>query len=193
MPETAAKPSKQATAAQKAVGKGKVAQQPVSAPKRTGRPSKYTPELAAEICERIGKGETLRQICRDEHMPHWTNVYEWLSRDEGLSVRVAHAREIGYDAIAEESLAITDNEPLAVFDEAGNKRYDPGSISWNKNRAEHRLKLLACWNPKKYGTKVALGGDPGNPIQVEAQIESNTYLATIMKNAELKRQVAQNE
>lgn len=193
MPETAAKPSKRATTAQKTVGKGKVAQQPVSAPKRTGRPSKYTPELAAEICERIGKGETLRQICRDEHMPHWTNVYEWLSRDEGLSVRVAHAREIGYDAIAEESLDITDSQPLAVFDDAGNKRYDPGSIAWNKNRAEHRLKLLACWNPKKYGTKVALGGDPGNPIQVEAQIESNTYLAAIMKNAELKRQVAANE
>ena len=38
-----------------------------------------------------------------------------------------------------------------------------------------------------------LGGDPGNPIQIEAQVESNTYLSAIMKNAELKRQVAANE
>ena len=193
MPETAAKPSKRATAASKATGKGKVAQQPVSAPKRTGRPTKYTPELAAEICERIGKGETLRQICRDEHMPHWTNVYEWLSRDEGLSVRVAHAREIGYDAIAEESLDITDSQPLAVFDDAGNKRYDPGSIAWNKNRAEHRLKLLACWNPKKYGTKVQMGGDPGNPLKVEVQSEADTYLAALLMNVELTKQVNAND
>jgi hypothetical protein len=95
--------------------------------------------------------------------------------------------------MAEQSLAIMDGEPLAVFDDAGNKRYDSGSIAWNKNRAEHRLKLLACWNPKKYGTKVALGGDPGNPIKIEAQVEADNFLATIMKNAELKRQVAANE
>ena len=193
MPETAAKTSKRATAASKPVGKGKVAQQPVSAPKRTGRPSKYTSELAQELCDRISRGEALREICRDEHMPEWRTVYDWLERDANLSAQVAHAREVGYDAIAEHSLAIMDSQPLAVFDEAGNKRYDPGSIAWNKNRAEHRLKLLACWNPKKYGTKVQLGGDPGNPIQLEAQVESNTYLSAIMKNAELKRQVAANE
>jgi hypothetical protein len=126
-------------------------------------------------------------------MPHWTQVYEWLARDDSLSLRVAHAREAGYDALAEESLAIMDGEPLAVFDEGGNKRYDSGSIAWNKNRAEHRLKLLACWNPKKYGNKVAVGGDPGNPIKIEAQVEADNFLAAIMKNAELKRQVSANE
>ena len=99
------------------------------------------------------------QICGDEHMPKRQTVYDWLERVEGLSGQFARAREAGCDAIAEESLAIMDREPLAVFDEAGNKRYDPGSISWNKGRAEHRLKLLACWNPQKYGSKVAVGGD----------------------------------
>jgi len=196
MPETAAKPSKRATAAPKPKAKGKVAPQPAktsTAPKKTGRPSKHTPELAAEICERLGKGETMRQICRDEHMPHWTQVYEWLARDDSLSLRVAHAREAGYDALAEESLAIMDGEPLAVFDEGGNKRYDSGSIAWNKNRAEHRLKLLACWNPKKYGNKVAVGGDPGNPVKVEVQSEADTYLAALLMNVELNKQVDANE
>ena len=190
MPETAAKPSKRATAAPKPKAKGVAAQQ---APKKIGRPSKYTPELAAEICERIGRGEPLLQICGDERMPEKRTFYDWLARDDSLSAQFARAREEGCDAMAEQSLAIMDSQPLAVFDEAGNKRYDPGSIAWNKNRAEHRLKLLACWNPKKYGTKVALGGDPGNPIQIEAQVEADNFLATIMKNAELKRQVSANE
>ena len=47
-----------------------------AAPRKTGRPSKYTPELAAEIARRLSDGEPLRQICRDEHMPHWTNIYK---------------------------------------------------------------------------------------------------------------------
>lgn len=205
MPETAAKPSKRATAAPKPKVKGKGAATPPKAPeapKKTGRPSKHTPELAAEMCERLGKGETMRQICRDEHMPHWTQVYEWLSRDEGLSLRVAHAREVGFDALAEEALDIANTQHMGrkkVFSSGAGEDDDSVTVTeedalgHRKLQIETRLKLLACWNPKKYGTKVALGGDPGNPIQVEAQIESNTYLAAIMKNAELKKQVAANE
>jgi len=193
MPETAAKPQKRATAAPKTVGKGKVAKQPVKGAQAQNKAGKYTPELAQEIFRRISMGEPLLKICRDETMPTRQAVYNWCGADESLALQFARAREEGCDAMAEESLSIMDDEPLAVFDEAGNKRYDPGSISWNKGRAEHRLKLMACWNPKRYGTKLALGGDPGNPIQVEAQIESNTYLAAIMKNVELKKQVAANE
>ena len=193
MPETAAKTSKRATAASKPVGKGKVAQQPVSATKPQNRTGKYTPELAQEIFRRISMGEPLLQICKEERMPTRQAVYNWVDGDDSLALQFARAREEGCDAMAEESLSIMDGEPLAVFDEAGNKRYDAGSIAWNKNRAEHRLKLLACWNPAKYGSKVAVGGDPGNPVKVEVQSEADTYLAAILKNIELKKQVAASE
>jgi hypothetical protein len=66
-------------------------------------------------------------------------------------------------------------------------------LGHRKLQIETRLKLLACWNPKKYGTKVQMGGDPGNPIQIEAQVEADNFLAAIIKNAELKRQVSANE
>ena len=196
MPETAAKPSKRATAAQTPKAKAKGAATPSKAseaPKKTGRPSRYTPELAAEVCERISRGEPLLQICKDDRMPERRTVYDWLERIDGLSAQFARAREEGCDAMAEQSLAIMDGEPLAVFDEAGNKRYDSGSIAWNKNRAEHRLKLLACWNPAKYGSKVAVGGDPGNPVKVEVQSEADTYLAALLMNVELNKQVDANE
>jgi hypothetical protein len=32
-------------------------------------------------------------------------------------------------------------------------KIDNGSISWARNRAEYRLKLLGHWRPEKYGTK----------------------------------------
>ena len=193
MPETAAKPQKRATTAPKAVSKGKVAKQLVKGSQAQNKTGKYTPELAQEIFRRISMGEPLLKICKDETMPTRQAVYNWVGGDESLALQFARAREEGCDAMAEESLAIMDDEPLAVFDEAGNKRYDPGSINWNKGRAEHRLKLMACWNPKKYGTKLALAGDPANPLKMEVQVESDTYLAAVMKNAELKRQVAANE
>ena len=205
MPETAAKPQKRATAAKTPKAKAKGASTPESvskAPKKTGRPSKYTPELAAEICERLSTGETMRQICRDEYMPHWTQVYEWLSRDDSLSLRVARAREAGYDALAEEALDIADTPRLGakkVFSSGSEEGEDSMTVTeedmlgHRKLQIETRLKLLACWNPKKYGNKVALGGDPGNPVQVEIQSEADAYLATLLKNVELNKQVDANE
>jgi hypothetical protein len=56
-----------------------------------------------------------------------------------------------------------------------------------------RLKLLAVWDPKRYGNKVQLGGDGGVPIKVEAQVEADTYLAALLKNTELNKQVNANE
>lgn len=197
MPETAAKPSKRATAAPKPKAKGVAAQQ---APKKTGRPSKYTPDLAAEMCERLGIGETLRSICRDDRMPHWTQVYEWLAKDPDLSLRVAHAREAGFDALAEEALEIA-NTPFLGQKKVYSSGEDEESVTvteedmlgHRKLQIETRLKLLACWNPKKYGNKVALGGDAENPIKIETQVEADNFLAAIMKNAELKKQVSVNE
>jgi hypothetical protein len=204
MPETAAKPSKRATAAPKpkTKAKGAATQENVSKAPKTGRPSKYTPELVAEICHRISTGEPLRQICRDVHMPHWTQVYEWLSRDEGLSLQVARAREAGYDAMAEEALEIADTPRLGVKrvlnsgageDEDSVTVTEEDMLGHRKLQIETRLKLLACWNPKKYGNKVQHAGDAENPLKVEVQSEADAYLAVLLKNIELNKQVTANE
>jgi predicted secreted protein len=205
MPETAAKPLKRATAAPKPKTKAKGADTPIyapEAPKKTGRPSKYSPELVAEICERLSAGEPLRQICRDEGMPHWTRMYDWMAQDPDLSLRVARAREAGYDALAEEALEIANTPKLGqkkVFSSGAGEDEDSMTVTEDdmlghrKLQIETRLKLLACWNPAKYGNKVQMGGDPKNPIKMDIQVESDNFLAAILKNAELKRQVNANE
>jgi hypothetical protein len=202
MPETAAKPQKRATAAPKpkTKAKGAAAQENVSkAPKKTG---KYTPELITEIFRRISLGESLLQICRDEGMPTRQAVYDWVHGDETLALQFARAREEGCDAMAEEALHISNTPHIgkkkvyssgAEDDEDSMTVTEEDMLGHRKLQIETRLKLLACWNPKKYGTKVQMGGDPGNPIKIEAQVEADNFLAAIMKNAELKRQVSANE
>lgn len=37
--------------------------------RKRGRPSKFTQEIADEICRRLAMGESLRSICRDEGFP----------------------------------------------------------------------------------------------------------------------------
>lgn len=102
------------------------------------------------ICEQISVGTPLQEICRQKGMPAWRTVYDWMAADDDFAANIARARDLGADAIAEETLAIVDSEP-----ERGNDgKIDSAWVAHQKLRAEHRLKLLAKWNPKKYGDKI---------------------------------------
>jgi hypothetical protein len=163
------------------------------ATKKMGRPlgsSDYPnkEKIKDKIVFWISEGKTLRDFCRLEEMPSFRTIYDWEHEDEDFAARIVRARDIGSDSIAEECLEIIDKVPLEVFDEAGNKRYDPGSITWNKNRAEHRLKLLSKWNPRKYGDKVTVAGDDANPLVVETSFD---IFGELLKNMTLKRQTGE--
>lgn len=148
-----------------------------------GRKDTYTQKIADEICERIAQGEPLRQICRDEHMPAWRTVYDWTINHEDFAASIARARELGFDAIAEETLDIADNgtndwmEKLDQGGEAVGYQLNGEHVQRSKLRIETRLKLLAKWSPKKYGDK--------------QQVELNGHLATsAMSDADIKAELA---
>ena len=124
---------------------------------KLGRPStKPNQIIVEEIINWIAHGNTLRAYCRQENKPNWSTIYNWLEKDDGdFITRFAHARDMGADAIAEECLEIID-APAVLCGSEGNTRLDPAYVQQQKNRVEARLKLLAKWNPKKYGEKVGV-------------------------------------
>lgn len=130
-----------------------------------GRPSTYTDKVADAICERIANGETLRAICRDDGFPHWNTVYDWMAANEAFAGRFARAREVGFDAIAQDTLQIIDSEPAKVATAHG-EHVDSGHVAWVKGRVDQRMKLLAKWDPKRYGERTTLAGDPDAPLQI---------------------------
>jgi predicted secreted protein len=127
---------------------------------KTGRPSKYTEAIALSICEQLSEGIPLREICRQEGMPAWRTVYDWMWRNEQLSTAIARARDIGYDKMAEECLYIADNLHMGkkkVFTSGADDDEDSVTVTeedmlgHRKLQIETRLKLLAKFNPKRYG------------------------------------------
>lgn len=119
-----------------------------------GRPSKYTQELADEICERLARGESLLRICDDERMPTDRTVRNWTVEHESFSSEYIRARETGMDAIALEALDIADESTRDVIvNEDGSERVNGEVVARSKLRVDTRLRLLACWDPKRYGTQ----------------------------------------
>jgi hypothetical protein len=147
-----------------------------AAPKRRGRPpGKKPPALTHAqtmdaIIDWLSEGKTLREFCRQPGMPSFRSVYDWCDADENFAARFARAREIGQDMIAEETIEIIDIEPEYAeswSEGGGSRRRDAAFVQWQKNRAEQRLKLLAKWNPKRYGDKVGEGPTDNRPINIE--------------------------
>lgn len=145
---------------------------PAEPTKKLGRPSTFSQEVADEICRRLAKGEPLAQICRDEHMPAVRTVSDWKKADEAFSADFACARDEGYDHIAAECLTIADETTFDTIQGENGDRANTEWISRSKLRIETRLKLLAKWDPKRYGDKVTqeLSGPDGGAIPMKGEV-----------------------
>lgn len=110
---------------------------------KRGRPpgDAFTQEIADEICSRLSKGETLVDICKDEWMPATRTVYLWKDVHPEFDTQFVRAREIGFDLIANDCVSIADNTT------------PDADVQRDRLRVETRLKLLAKWDPRRYGDK----------------------------------------
>lgn len=158
-----------------------------------GRPSTYTPEIAARICERLAAGESLRAICRDDHMPHRATVHRWLIDNvEGFCDQYARAREVGLDELAEEALEIADTPVEGLRREEsddGYKEVREDMLGHRKLQVDTRKWLLAKLAPKKYGEKssMELTGADGGPVQI-SDTERAAKIAAILASAKARKE-----
>ena len=135
--------------------------------KKMGRPTKYTEAIIDEICKRMALGESVRQICRSDHMPERQTVYGWLldPRYEDFMKRYEQARILQADAIHDELFDIADDGSNDWIErEIGEGRTitvpDHEYINRSRLRVDTRKWIIARMNPKKYGEKldVTTGG-----------------------------------
>lgn len=145
-----------------------------------GRPSDYSPEITAAICIRLGLGESLREICRDEDMPDKSTVMRWLASHAEFRDQYAGAREAQADYYAEEIIEISDD---GTNDWMERKREDGSTIevenkevlNRSRLRVDTRKWLMARMAPKKYGDKVAVDhGAAGSLVDLLKAVDGRT-------------------
>jgi hypothetical protein len=126
-----------------------------------GRPSSYTPELAALICERLAGGETLTAICRDPDMPPDSTVRGWASDDvQGFHARYTRARDVGLARMADEilDLADTPREGVTVVEKpSGDEVRRSDNVERSREQIRIRQWLLSKRLPRQYGPWVEGG------------------------------------
>ena len=147
-------------------------------PKKMGRPVAINEEIIARICEEIStRPVSLKTICTPEEMPGVSTVWDWISKDKDFSDRYARAKEAQANLLAEEILAIADDNRLdeeTRFDQEG-KEYvveNKEIVNRSRLRIDARKWLAAKLLPKKFGDRIELESKNEN-------INSNTSETTL--------------
>ena len=147
------------------------------------QPLERIEEIKFQLCDWVSEGSTLADFCRQPGMPNASTVYDWMRNDKAFEERFARARACGYDMIAMDCLRIADT-PHEMYEIAENeedgttghkrstKRTRRDAINHRKLQVETRLKLLAKWDPKRYGDvlKAQVTGKDDGPIQSETNV-----------------------
>lgn len=134
----------------------------IIAARMMGRPSVHTAEVAAEICQRLADGETLREICRDERLPARRTVQAWVLDDhEGFSRQYARAREMQIEGWADEIVEISDDgtndwQERQVGEDRVETVLNGEHVQRSKLRVDSRKWLLSKIAAHTYGDKTHL-------------------------------------
>lgn len=136
---------------------------PDTAPNKVGRPTDYSLELAAKICEEISFGNSLRSICRRDDMPVASTVFRWIHEKKDFKEQ--------YDISIEERTTALGEDLLDIADDGHNdwmqKRYGE-DVSWITNgealqrsrlRVDTRKWIMSKMRPQKYGDKLDVTSD----------------------------------
>lgn len=140
-----------------------------------GRPTVYDHKLAQEICEQLACGFTLRAVCRNnEHFPPPETITRWaVNNVNGFSVHYELAREIGFQAMADELLEIADDSTNDFIDQIGKtgkmqRVVDHEHVNRSRLRIDARKWLLAKGLPRRFGDSLH--------VQVEHKIDLNAAI-----------------
>lgn len=120
----------------------------------TGRPTKYTPELAEEICSAISSSDIgLGKLC--DLNPHWPakkNIREWTIRYPQFRVQYINAKAAQVDWLVERAMEVaTNGAEDTIYDDDGNPKCDTEWVSRCRLHVDTVKWLSSKLAPKIYG------------------------------------------
>lgn len=135
-----------------------------------GRKPHYGQAERDEVIARLKEGETLRSICRSDHLPAIATVIEWRDKCPEFAEQYDKARQVGWEILAEELLDIADDGSNDYIE-----RMDPDNPGYVSNgelvqrsrlRLDTRKWLLSKCLPKIYGEKQKIEHEGNVPVTV---------------------------
>lgn len=138
-------------------------------PKKKGRPTLYTADIAVRICRMVGSSSlSLKKICASsDDFPCPDTVNQWRYDHPEFSAMYMEAKRIQADLLADEIIEISDDDSLDVVEGQYGPMYLTGKVARDRLRVDSR-KWVACkLIPKVYGDKAQEVVTPASSQEVK--------------------------
>lgn len=156
-----------------------------SEPKPNGRPSKYTPALADEICTLLAEGKSVRTVADIDGMPVASTIFKWLREIPEFSEQYDKAKEESADALVAEMLDIASEMPMIYEANADGQmvatKLDSAGVARNRLRVDTIKWYASKLKPKRFGDKTSV--EHSGVVEVD---HFNEALTSFMAIAEKK-------
>jgi hypothetical protein len=147
----------------------------------------YSETLAHEICERVGAGEFLINVCLDAHLPTMRNCTAWLRSHSDFAALYKQAIDDRLNIFEDEVVTISDDakQDFKVVIKNGKERkvHDPEVIARAKLRVDVRFRHLRAFRPARWAEQSTLN----------VKNEADTFDPSTMSQQELEESIAQIE
>lgn len=123
------------------------------AAKQMGRPTKYSAELAKDICDKIAaNGNGIKRLCAEN--PNWPNkdtIFTWLKNYPDFSDQYARAKQCQIEIFIDEILDIADDTSYdQIVNDQGHIVCNNEFIARSRLRIDTRKWLASKLVPKVY-------------------------------------------
>lgn len=122
-------------------------------------------EITSAVIAGISRGTPLTLVLEAIGCPYRTFA-DWRVHREDVAEAVGLARDLGYDWIAWDCIRIADDRDGDIIDTPDGPKPNGANVLARKLSVETRLKLLAKWDPRRYGDN--------KRIEVDAHVEHTT-------------------
>lgn len=116
--------------------------------------------------------KSLESICNSQgHFPTARTVYRMIAADEELCQRYTRAKAEQLQVLADQLVDLADQdrvcEKVTIKPDGSREVVILDQVERTKVQIDTRKWLLSKLDPKKYGDRTVLAGDPENPVKEE--------------------------
>ena len=123
----------------------------IAAKRKQGRQSTYTKEIGDEIVLRLANGQSLHSICKLDHMPHISTIYDWIAKEPSFAEHYGRARESAAHTLFDQMIDIADDSSRDLLEDGSANN---AAIARARLQIETRARVAGKLHARVYGERI---------------------------------------